>query len=141
MTPWEAEIDRLMRQQMTTLDHAHRKQLYDRVQQIAAENLPIICLASPDILVAARKNLGNFQPAAVDHYTLWNSEQLYWRQPAGVRTRRRDDSVSRDEEAETRRTRPVAASDEQLVAECLRGDQQAWAALVEKYETWCIRSR
>jgi len=85
MTAWEAEIDRLMRQQMTTLDHAHRKQLYDRVQQIAAENLPLICLASPNILVAARKNLGNFQPAVVDHYTLWNAEQLYWRQPAGAR--------------------------------------------------------
>ena len=87
MTPWEAEIDRLMRQQMTTLDHAERKRLYDRVQQIAAENLPLICLASPDILVAARKNLGNFQPAVVDHYTLWNAEQLYWRQPSGARAR------------------------------------------------------
>jgi peptide/nickel transport system substrate-binding protein len=85
MTPWEAEIDRLMRQQMTTLDHARRKQLYDRVQQIAAENLPLICLASPNILVAARKNLGNFEPAVVDHYTLWNVEQLYWRHsPQGV---------------------------------------------------------
>jgi peptide/nickel transport system substrate-binding protein len=86
MTPWEAEIDRLMRQQMTTLDHAQRKQIYDRVQQIAADNLPLICLASPNILVAARKNLGNFQPAVIDHYTLWNAEQLYWRRPAGVRT-------------------------------------------------------
>jgi ABC-type transport system substrate-binding protein len=76
-----------MRQQMTTPDHAQRKRLYDRVQQIAAENLPLICLASPDILVAARKNLGNFQPAVVDHYTLWNAEQLYWRQPSGARAR------------------------------------------------------
>ena len=80
MTPWEAEIDSLMRQQMITLNHAHRKQLYDRVQQIAADNLPLICLASPNILVAARKGLGNFQPAVVDHYTLWNVEQLYWRE-------------------------------------------------------------
>lgn len=83
MTPWEAEIDRLMRQQMTTLDHAERKRLYDRVQQIAAENLPLICLASPAILVAARRGLGNFQPAVLDHYTLWNVEQLYWRRAAG----------------------------------------------------------
>jgi peptide/nickel transport system substrate-binding protein len=85
MTAWEAEIDGLMRQQMTTLDHAQRKRLYDRVQQIAAENLPLICLASPNILVAARRNLGNFQPAVVDHYTLWNAEQLYWRKPAAAR--------------------------------------------------------
>jgi peptide/nickel transport system substrate-binding protein len=84
MTPWEAEIDSLMRRQMTTLDHAVRKRLYDRVQQIAAENLPIICLASPNILVAARKDLGNFQPVILDHYTLWNVEQLYWRTPRGA---------------------------------------------------------
>ncbi len=87
MTPWEAEIDRLMRQQMTTLDHAQRKLLYDRVQQIATENLPLICLASPNILVAARKNLGNFEPAVVDHYTLWNAERLFWRQPSGAPVR------------------------------------------------------
>jgi peptide/nickel transport system substrate-binding protein len=82
MTPWEAEIDRLMRQQMTTMKPAERKQLYDRVQQIAADNLPLICLASPNILVAARKHLGNFHPAVLDHYTLWNVEQLYWSDPA-----------------------------------------------------------
>jgi peptide/nickel transport system substrate-binding protein len=81
MTPWEAEIDGLMRRQMTTLDHSDRKGLYDRVQQIAAENVPLLCLASPNILVAARKDLGNFQPAILDHYTLWNVEQLYWRTP------------------------------------------------------------
>ncbi len=84
MTAWEGEVDKLMRQQMTTLDYARRKSLYDRVQQIAAENLPLICLASPNILVAARKDLGNFQPAILDHYTLWNVEQLYWRTPRGV---------------------------------------------------------
>jgi len=32
-----------------------------------------------------------------------------------------------------RADRPVAASDEQLVADCLRGDQDAWSDLVEKY--------
>ncbi|HEX5226544.1 MAG TPA: ABC transporter substrate-binding protein, partial [Bryobacteraceae bacterium] len=85
MTAWEAEIDRLMRQQMTTLGYARRKQLYDRVQQIAAENVPLVFLASPHILVAARKNLGNFDPAVVDHYTLWNAEQLYWRSGSGTR--------------------------------------------------------
>jgi peptide/nickel transport system substrate-binding protein len=78
-TPWEGQIDDLMRRQMTTLDHRERKRLYDRVQQIAGEQLPLICLASPNILVAARRELGNFRPAVLDHYTLWNVEQLYWR--------------------------------------------------------------
>lgn len=76
-TAWEAEIDRLMQQQMVTLDYAKRKHFYDRVQEIIAENVPVICLASPNILVAARDRVGNFRPAILDPYALWNIEQLY----------------------------------------------------------------
>jgi len=75
---WEAEIDRLMRQQLTELNYAERKRLYDRVQQLVAENLPLVCLVSPNILVGAKKGLGNFRPAILDHYTLWNIEELFW---------------------------------------------------------------
>jgi len=78
-TTWEAEIDGLMQQQMITLDYAKRKHLYDRVQEIIAENLPVICLASPNILVGARDRVGNFRPAILDPYALWNIEQLYVR--------------------------------------------------------------
>ena len=76
-TPWEAEIDGLMQQQLTTLDYAKRKRLYDQVQEIIAQNMPIICLASPNILVAAKNRVRNFQPAILGSYTLWNVEQLY----------------------------------------------------------------
>jgi ABC-type transport system substrate-binding protein len=58
-----------------------RKALYDRVQQIVAEQLPFIFLAAPHILVAARGDLANFQPAVLDHYTLWNADQLYLTAP------------------------------------------------------------
>ena len=78
-TPWEAEIDRLMQQQLVTLDYTKRKRLYDRVQELVAENLPVICLASPDILVGASDRVGNFQPAILDPYTLWNIDELYVR--------------------------------------------------------------
>jgi peptide/nickel transport system substrate-binding protein len=84
-TAWEAEIDRLMARQLTTLDPRARKALYDRVQQIVATELPIIPLASPNILVGARRSLGNFQPGILDPYTLWNVEELYWREPPGSR--------------------------------------------------------
>ncbi|MCU1382500.1 MAG: extracellular solute-binding protein family 5 [Acidobacteria bacterium] len=79
-TAWEAEIDVLMRRQLTTLDHGARKRLYDRVQALVAQNLPLIFLASPNILVGARKGLGNFRPAVLDHHTLWNIDELFWRQ-------------------------------------------------------------
>jgi peptide/nickel transport system substrate-binding protein len=78
-TDWERQIDRLMQEQMTTLDYHKRKQLYDRVQQLIADNLPFIFLATPNILAAAQPRVGNFHPAVLDHYTLWNADQLYLR--------------------------------------------------------------
>ena len=77
--PWQAEIDRLMRQQLTVLEAADRKRLFDRVQALMAENLPAIFLVSPNVLVGARKELGGFRPAVLRHSTLWNAEQLFWR--------------------------------------------------------------
>lgn len=79
-TPWEAEIDRLMQRQMTTLDPAARKRIYDRVQALVAENLPITCLVSPNVLVGTKKGLGNFRPTVLDHHALWNVEELFWRE-------------------------------------------------------------
>lgn len=76
-TPWETEMDRLMQQQLVTLDYAKRKRLYDRVQEIVADELPVICLVSPNILVGASDRVGNFHPAILDPYTLWNIDQLY----------------------------------------------------------------
>jgi peptide/nickel transport system substrate-binding protein len=84
--PWEAEIDRLMREQMTTRQYAARKQLFDRLQELAAENLPLIPLVTPNVLVGARKNLANLRPTPMDPYTLWNVDELYW-QNAGAGAR------------------------------------------------------
>jgi peptide/nickel transport system substrate-binding protein len=88
-TAWEREIDQLMEQQMVTTDCAKRKNLYDRVQQLIAENLPFIFLATPNILTGADARVGNFHPAVLDPYTLWNSDELFMRsggvENAGVR--------------------------------------------------------
>ena len=78
-TAWEQEIDRLMESQMTERDHTQRKRLFDRVQEILMDKLPLIPLVSPHILTGARGELGNFRPAIMDHYALWNIEELYWR--------------------------------------------------------------
>jgi hypothetical protein len=43
-----------------------------------AEHLPIVTLVSPNLLVGAREGLGNFRPATLDHYVLWNVDELYW---------------------------------------------------------------
>jgi len=84
-TPWEAEIDVLMRRQLTTLDAQLRKRIYDRVQELVAQNLPLISLVSPSVLVGATKGLGNFRPTVLDHHALWNVEELFWRRrPSGA---------------------------------------------------------
>jgi len=86
-TPWEADLDRLMQQQLITMNYAKRKKIYDRVQQIIAEQLPLICLVSPNTLAAAKSDLGNFEPAILPPYALWNVEKLYWRKESHGNTR------------------------------------------------------
>jgi peptide/nickel transport system substrate-binding protein len=84
-TPWEAEIDGLMRSQMVTRGYTERKRMFDRVQAIVAENLPLVPLVSPNLLAGAKRDLANFQPALIEPYTLWNIDQLFWRSAAGAR--------------------------------------------------------
>lgn len=84
-TPWEAEMDRVLQKQLITLNYQQRRKLYNRVQEIEAEELPLIYLVTPDVLVGAEETLGNFHPAVLEQYTLWNADELFWRTPAGKR--------------------------------------------------------
>ena len=70
-------MDALMEKQLVTLDYAKRKHLYDRVQEIVADEMPMICPVSPNILIGAANRVGNFRPAILVPYALWNIEQLY----------------------------------------------------------------
>jgi peptide/nickel transport system substrate-binding protein len=85
-TPWEKEIDALMQEQIRTRDPSRRKRLYDRVQRLVADNLPIVSLVSPNVLVGATSGLANFRPTVIDHPALWNVDELFWRgRRAGVK--------------------------------------------------------
>lgn len=77
-TPWEGEIDTLMRNQLIARTFAERKKAFDRVQELLAENQPLTFLVSPHILIGVKKDLGNFNPAVLDPVDLWNVEDLYW---------------------------------------------------------------
>jgi peptide/nickel transport system substrate-binding protein len=76
-TAWEAEIDSLMQKQMSTFNPAERRRLYNRVQQIETEQIPMVFLVAPNLLVAKSERLHNFQPAVLDSHTLWNADELY----------------------------------------------------------------
>ena len=76
-TPWEAEIDRLMRAQASTGDGQKRKALFDRVQQIAGEQAPIIYLLNRNALVAIAPSVRNAQPSALHPRLVWNIDEIY----------------------------------------------------------------
>lgn len=86
-TPWEAGIDRLIDEQLYAGTFEQRKKLYDHAQELLWEYQPMIFLASPDILTGARNSVGNFRPAVLESYVLWNVEQLYFKSGAGNATR------------------------------------------------------
>ena len=76
-TAWEARIDELMRQVMTTLNPAQRKRQFDEVQKIMAEQQPFIFLVSRHLMVASKTNIGNLKPALLPDFVLWNAEELF----------------------------------------------------------------
>jgi peptide/nickel transport system substrate-binding protein len=78
LEPWENEVDRLMSVQMTATSPAVRKAAYDKVQQLVSANVPVVFLASPHVLAAGDRDLGNFEPAATDPVLLWNADRLFW---------------------------------------------------------------
>ncbi len=88
-TPWEAEIDVLMHKQEVEIDFDARRRLYLRLQQIEAEQLPIISLVSPHVLVARSARVHNLRPSILDHYTLWNADELFVTPAAGQSEPRR----------------------------------------------------
>ena len=78
-TPWEAKIDKLMRQQASTLDPARRKAAWDEVQRIAVEQAPFVYLVDKNALAAIHPSVGNAEPQVIEPKTYWNIDQLYLR--------------------------------------------------------------
>ena len=76
---WESEIDSLMRRQLYLTDSKERQALYYRVQEIYAQELPFLSLASPNMLGAVRGGLMGVTPSALDPGMLDNIASFYWK--------------------------------------------------------------
>jgi len=76
VTAWEAEIDRLMRAQASSLDDRVRKKSFDRVQEIVAAELPFIYLVNKNTLLGVSPVLEGVVPAATRPQAYWNIERL-----------------------------------------------------------------
>jgi len=78
-TEWEARMDELMIAQLKTLDFAERKKMFDEVQRIFGEQLPMISLIAPQAYAAVNTRLANIRPSVVAHMRVtWNADELYF---------------------------------------------------------------
>ena len=73
-TDWEAEIDELFVSASQELDHAERVAQYHRVQEIVAENVPLVYTTVPERLTAVRNVFGNTTPTL---FGVWDIRFLY----------------------------------------------------------------
>jgi peptide/nickel transport system substrate-binding protein len=75
-TPWEAEIDRLMRVQASSSDSKKRKEAFDHVQEIVVEQEPFIFLINKNALSAVSATVHGAAPVILWPQTFWNADRL-----------------------------------------------------------------
>jgi peptide/nickel transport system substrate-binding protein len=75
-TAWEADIDKLMRAQASTLDPKKRKADFDKVQEIAWQQEPFIYLVNKNALSAVSPAVHNAHPVVLRPQVYWNIDQL-----------------------------------------------------------------
>jgi ABC-type transport system substrate-binding protein len=61
---------------VASLDQAQRKALFDQVQRIVAEQLPMIQFAAPKITLATSTRVVGATPALLRPSILWNPDTL-----------------------------------------------------------------
>ncbi len=75
-TEWERRIDTLMLEQAATLDPDRRRQQFNLVQRIFAENLPVLYFAAPRMYYAHSPRLQGVVPSVLRPPVLWNADSL-----------------------------------------------------------------
>lgn len=75
-TAWEAEIDQLMRKQASNPNATFRKEKFDRVQEIVAEEQPFIYLVNKNVLSAVSSDVIGASPVVLSPQAFWNIESL-----------------------------------------------------------------
>ena len=75
-TEWEGEIDRLVGMQATAHRFETRKTAFDQVQAIFADQMPIIYVVYPDLLVGVAPGLRGASPSVLPPHLFWNIEYV-----------------------------------------------------------------
>lgn len=75
-TDWERQIDALMTRQIASPDESERKRVYNEVQKIFSDHLPIVYFVAPRIYVAASARVTNVTPAEYRPQLLWRPDTV-----------------------------------------------------------------
>jgi peptide/nickel transport system substrate-binding protein len=75
-TEWEARIDALMLEQAATLDAARRQAIFNDVQRIFAENLPVLYFVAPRLYYAESTRVQGSTPSVLRPPVLWNPDGI-----------------------------------------------------------------
>ena len=75
-TDWEREIDQLMLVQASIVDDRQRHELFENVQRIFAENVPMLHFAAPKMYAAHAARVINVTPSVLRPPVLWNADSL-----------------------------------------------------------------
>ena len=75
-TEWERRIDELMTRQIASLDENDRRRLYDEVQKLFAEHVPIVYFVAPRIYVAPSARVTNLRPTESRPQLLWRPDTI-----------------------------------------------------------------
>ena len=75
-TDWEKEIDDLMKAMASVVDQTERKRLFDQVQRIFADHLPVIYLVAPRLYMGTSNRVGGLSPSILRPQLLWNAERI-----------------------------------------------------------------
>ncbi|MEO7134633.1 MAG: ABC transporter substrate-binding protein [Vicinamibacterales bacterium] len=75
-TDWEKAIDDLMVTVMSSVDQAERKQAFDEIQKIFADNLPVLYFVAPRLYMGVSSRVGGLTPSILRPQLLWNAERM-----------------------------------------------------------------
>ena len=72
----EAEMDKWMQAQNASQDPNQRKAYFDKVQQMVADQVPMLFLVNPNALSAVSPNVRNVNAAVLSPQIFWNADRL-----------------------------------------------------------------
>lgn len=76
-TEWEAKIDKLFADQSVELDIDRRHALFNEIQMIMSEEMPVVPVAARHVLAAVNTRIRNYSPSSIFPYSIWNVEELF----------------------------------------------------------------